>query len=148
MLTLTVKDLFSSFQIFSQLAAHKLNAGHQRLAYNLGRTLRELRKEAETLSEQQQVIYKAFPHKETTQPDGSKILLAEFEKFTTEEKSQFDVEIKSLDTTQIEVWGHKLTLDEIEKANITISGNDFAALHWLIADEDETQVERTTTATA
>ena len=130
MLKLTTKQLQQSLPAFMQMANMPLAPGNQRLAYNLGKTLSALKKEGEALGKQELEIFKTFG---ATEENGQ--WKVDFAHDTGELKEHFNEEIEALNAIEIEVWGHHITLSELEKANINLSPAQFELLDWLIVED-------------
>lgn len=128
---LTSKQLFQSFPAFSQLVNERMGNGNQRLAYNLSKTFRSLKTETEALREQELEIFKSFGATET---DGR--VEVPYKDFTKKKQKDFDAQLKGLQEIEIEVWGHPMTISEIEKANINLTPAQFELLDWLIIEDE------------
>ena len=130
MLKLTIQELTQSFQTFSALAAQKFKG--VKLRWNIARTFGEFKKEIEHVREQEGDIYKSF---EAIQDTG--FLRLDPEKMTPERQQEFERQIKELQAIEVELWGHPLTLTQMEEAGIDLSPAEMDSLHWLIVEEAE-----------
>lgn len=139
---LTAKQLFQSFAAFAGLVAQRIS--NPRLSYNLSKTWKQFQAEAESLREQESAIYREFGATETAMANGAKGLSVDLESLSEERRTAFQEQIEELQKIPIEIWGHLLTLAEIEKAKLELSPNDFLLLEWLIADEAESSPEPAT----
>ena len=133
MLTLTTAQLFQSFAAFAALVAQKIS--NPRLAYNLSKTWKQVQEEVKSLREQEQAIFHAFGAEEVLQDNGAKALSVDVKKMDEATRESFDAQLKQLQEITIELWGHPLTLAEIETAKLELSPNDFLLLDWLIIEE-------------
>ena len=123
-LTLTAGQILSSQVAFIQLLNEK-PIGKPRLAYNLTRTWKDYQEQFKTLSEQRLEILKSHGAAE----NGDQVTLAP-EKQTLE----FKAEMEEFWQMPITLWGHRLTLEELEAAQINLSPATMIALDWLIGE--------------
>lgn len=128
MLKLTAKQLIESEMPFALLAVEKIQ-GNPKLAYNIGKTWKEAKKEIEAIREQIVEVYKAFGAKE----DNGQFELG-LKELSTEQKAEFDRQIKEVHAIEIELWGSPITLAEIEKAKMDLSPSQCDLLSWLIVE--------------
>lgn len=129
MLKLTIQELTQSYQAFSALAAQKFKG--VKLRWNIARTLGEFKKEIDHVREQESEIYKAF---DAIEEKG--FLRLDPEKMTPERQKEFDRQIKELQAIEVEIWGHPLTLTQIEEAGIDLSPAEMDNLRWLIEETE------------
>lgn len=150
MILLTSKQLFESFASLALLMTQRIT--NPRFSYNLSKTWKQFQAEAESLREQERAIYADYGAKEITLENGAKGLSVDLESLTDTEQSAFTERLKEMQSIPIEIWGHPLTLAEIEAAKIELSPNDFCLLDWLITDEavssPEPATEKAQTQTA
>lgn len=135
MLTLTIKQLRDSLSSFTTLAQQPIV--NVRLAYNLSKTLKALQEEAKHVSEQESAIFQQYGGEQKRLPNGAQAWTVDIENWTKEKRRDFELALSELADLTIEVWGSKITLDQIEAASLKLSAADFALLSWLIQDEDE-----------
>jgi hypothetical protein len=132
MLKLTAKQLLDSFQAFAFLAQQKLPAGCQRLAYQLGKSWKQLNSELEQIKKQEEEIYRAFGAEAK-----NNLLQIDFDKLSDAEREDFNQQVLDLQAIPLEIWGHKLTLADLEKMAVNLSAAEFNLLSWLIEEEAE-----------
>lgn len=143
MLTLTAKELFESFPALAALVGQKIKTA--RVAYNLSKTWKAFQAEAETLRAQEERLFKEFGGKEAVLENGVKAVTVDFDQMSEGARALFDRKRNELHEISVEVWGTQLTLEQIEAAGLELSGADFLALSWLIADEaDEVKTKGAT----
>ena len=142
-LKLTAKELTDSLPAFALLANEKVKK-NPKLAYNLGKTSKALRVEGEALKAQELDIFKEFGAKE--EKNGQFHL--DRPAMSEERRAEFDQRMKDLQAIEVEVWGTKLTLAEIEKFEIELSPIQYDLLSWMIADPDEETATPEATAAA
>lgn len=143
MLTLTAKELFESFPALAALVGQKIRAA--RIAYNLSKTWKAFQAEAETLRAQEESLFKEYGGKETVLENGAKAVTVDFDQMNEAARGAFDRKRNELHEIPVEIWGTPLTIEQIEAAGLELSGADFLALSWLIADEaDEVKTKGAT----
>lgn len=130
MLKLTLAELKDSLPAFSNLVNQRINAS-AKISYNLGKTWRSIQTETEHLRENEITILKKYGAVET--PNGWKV---DPDKLSEAKKAKLEKELDDLYAVEIEVWGTKLKLEEIENAAISLTPAQFAQLDWLIADPE------------
>lgn len=123
-LSLTAKQLFESHGAFARLCEQR-PIGNPRLAYNLAKSFREFKREADALQEQKVEIFKEFGAEKV----GEQFILRP-EQMTPE----FHDATKALLEIPVEIWGHTIKFDEIEAARIDLAPADIIALEWLITE--------------
>jgi len=128
-LKVTGKQVLECQTAFITFAAEKVT-GNQKLAYNLGKTSKQFREEAETLQKQIAEVYKTAGAVEN---GGGKLEL-DLTTLSPEVKAEFEAGLKQINEIEIDLWGSKITLEEIEKAKIDLSPIQYDLLSWLIAD--------------
>ncbi len=144
MLTLTVKELRESLNSFANLAGQRIS--NVRLAYNLGKTLKSLQEEAKYIGEQEKEIFTRYGATEQKQMSGDVALSLDQDALTAEQRKEFADQIAVLQSLQIEVWGSKVSLADLEISAVIISAHDFSVLNWLIADEEVVAIAKAETA--
>lgn len=138
MLKLTIEDLKDGLRSMMNLVAWKPN--NLKLAYNIGRTWKDYKERVNEAEEMERQIYKDFNATESTVPNGIQLNLPEG--MTVEERKAFDAKIEEMRKIEVEVWGHPLPFDQLEKANAPLSGDDLSLLSWLIAEPTEEPEEK------
>jgi len=123
-LTLTARQLLESSESFIRLLNEK-PLGKPQLAYNLTRTFRDFRTEIEELSKQRLAIIKAHGGEEK---DGQVTLSRD--KLTPE----FQTEMEEFLAIPVTLWGHRITINELEAAQINLSAAEMLVLDWLICE--------------
>lgn len=132
MLQLTAKQLFASFNAMAALVAQKIKS--PRLAYNLAKTWKAFQEEAENLQKCERSIYENFGAHEVRLENGNTALSLDIETLDKTQQKEFEGRRTALQLVNVELWGHPLTLAEIEENNIELSPAEFAALDWLIVE--------------
>jgi len=128
-LKITGKQLLESQTAFISFAAEKV-VGNQKLAYNLGKTSKQFREEVDALQKQIAEVYKSFG---AVDVGGGKLQLA-IENLDPATRADFDAQLKQINEIEIELWGSRVTFEEIEKAKIDLAPIQHDLLSWLIAD--------------
>lgn len=132
MLKLTAKQLIESSGAFAQFAAEKIT-GHQKLAYNIGKTWKAAKAEIQSLQEQEIEILKGFGAKESE----NGVWQIDWKELDDQQKADLKKQREDFNAIEIELWGTQITLEEIEKAKIDLSPSQFDLLSWLIVETVE-----------
>ena len=140
-LKITGKQLLESQTAFISFAAEKV-VGNQKLAYNLGKTSKQFREEVDALQKQIAEVYKSFG---AVDVGGGKLQLA-IENLVPATRADFDAQLKQINEIEIELWGSRVTFEEIEKAKIDLAPIQYDLLSWLIADPSGENTQETAKA--
>lgn len=123
-LTLTARQVFETADAFVRLSEQR-PIGNPRMAYNLAKSFREFKKEAEALQEQKVEIFKAF---------GAEKVGEQYSLRPEQMTPEFHAALKEMLEIPIELWGHTIPFADIEAARIDLSPADLIALEWLIVE--------------
>lgn len=129
MLKVDAKSLLESFQGLTELATQKIS-GNAKLAYNLGKTLKNVKSELEQIQAQEIAIFKEFGGVEIP---GGGIKIPD-DSLTAEKQEEFNKARKDLQDLEIELWGEQVSLEDLEKAKVELSAGQCAVLGWLIKE--------------
>lgn len=133
MLTLTAKQLFQSVPAMAALVAQKIKS--PKLAYNLGKSWKDFQEEYSNLQKTEREIYEDFNATETQAENGAAILTVDVDNLSESQRAEFESRRAALMLVSVELWGHPLTLEDLEVNGIELSPAEFAMLDWLIVEK-------------
>lgn len=119
---LTLKQLRESYAVLENVATQKPKSA--KLGYRLGRILRSAQSEMEGLHKAHIELLEAYG----AEKNGEGVLQCPKASLV-----DFNPAFDELLTTEIELWGEPLTVDEID-GQLELSGIEYAILDWLVVE--------------
>lgn len=128
----TLKQLNIGYPALTKLAMTDLPAKHIKLAYKLKRIFAGAQKEYEPLREWLTKLIMEYGAKRLDDHGNP----TEVWEVTPENRAKFNEIAEEFLSSEIELLGDPITLEDLEKAGdyIALSANDLLALDWLITD--------------
>ena len=132
MLKATYSQLLESLPYYQGILNTHI-IGNSRLSYNLAKTWKAIKTELTILQAQEKQLFESYGAKEE---NGN--LSIDPAALPKKKQATFQKELADLKSLSVEIWGHPLTLEELDKAGLNFSPAQFEALGWMIAEETET----------